>query len=174
MPKTLFLVRHGKAEEQGGPTTDFERRLTEVGAADAANAAQWLKQKVGSRSHTIVCSAAFRAAETAQIIAGALPLVPMDVRRELYLCPVAKVLEAIAEQPDQMECAIFIGHEPTISRWVNSCLSPRIEKFTTAGIAAIRLPIDSWTEVSIAQPEEIIYKSRHDAKGLLCRLKSAH
>src|ERR1700754_2302322 len=79
--RTLVLLRHAKAEhpEVG---SDFDRRLTTRGKADAAAAGVWLAAE-GIRPELVLCSAAARTRETWDAVADALPA--PEVRFELSL-----------------------------------------------------------------------------------------
>lgn len=73
MPRTVYLLRHAKAEPLGDGTPDRERMLTKGGqheAREIATAALGLKPKIGA----IYCSPYSRCVQTAQPIAEELDL----------------------------------------------------------------------------------------------------
>ncbi len=111
--KTIVVMRHGKAEQIGA--TDFERRLTERGRADAAAAGRWMAAQ-GIAPQAALVSAAVRTQETwLAVAAGAeWDLVP-EIDEGLYAAGTDSVLDRLREVPAAHTSAILIGHNPTMA-----------------------------------------------------------
>jgi phosphohistidine phosphatase len=87
--------------------------------------------------------------------------------QRIYLARVSELLELIAAIPDEVSSALLVGHNTSAERLVaklakddDSGRRKRVEeKFPTAALAVIDLPIDRWSDI---QPDsgmlvELIY-----------------
>lgn len=111
-PRRLVVVRHGKAEQDGG--TDFDRVLAERGRRDAAAAGAWLASLGPAPDHALV-SAAPRALQTWAAMAGAAgwDLEP-DASRPLYTAEPETALDLVREVPAEVASLVVVGHNPTM------------------------------------------------------------
>jgi phosphohistidine phosphatase len=103
----LILWRHCEAEA-GIP--DASRKLTPLGAKQAARMARWLSPRLTDDCRIIV-SPALRAQQTAQALARRFETDP----RLASGANVADVLAA-ADWPDGVLPALVVGHQPTLGR----------------------------------------------------------
>ena len=109
-PRRLVLVRHAKAEP-GGEGADHDRRLTERGLRDAADAGRWLATVV-PRVDEVWCSSAVRAVQTWDAIASSIAAPAPSVERELYLAG-ARDLVGRLERVPAGRTVLLVGHNPT-------------------------------------------------------------
>ena len=109
-PRRLVLVRHAKAEP-GGEGADHDRRLTERGLRDAAEAGRWLATVV-PRVDEVWCSSAVRAVQTWDAIASSIAAPAPSVERELYLAG-ARDLVGRLERVPAGRTVLLVGHNPT-------------------------------------------------------------
>ena len=109
----LYIVRHGIAQQRGGPgvSSDSERALSPKGKMRTLRVARGL-QRLGCRPGRICTSPLVRAEQTAGIMAEVLcPEAPLDVCD--FLAPgatttnVVKWLRSLEE-----DCAMIVGHMP--------------------------------------------------------------
>ena len=124
---TLYLVRHGIAEDRTATGLDRDRRLTPRGQARMRRAAAGLSQLVGA-VEVIFTSPYPRAAETAKLVAAAL---------SGRLRP--RVLDALAQDASPLETLralrslvkgeriMFVGHEPGLSRLASLLLTGSVD-----------------------------------------------
>lgn len=153
--KRLLLLRHAKSSWDDESLDDHERPLIERGVQAAKRVGQHLVE----RQITIdlmVSSTAKRAAETAQLLRGELPLPPLvEHDKGLYLCGTTAMLAHIRRLPDDAGTAMIIAHNPdlqSMTRQLARSGDPdRLwkvgEKFPTAACAVLTFPGESWTEV---------------------------
>ena len=82
MSKTLYLLRHGRAEDAqgGGVDADFQRSLSAQGVAEIRRLAQRLKQQDFAPARVLV-SAAARTRQTAELLELPTP----SLRDDYYL-----------------------------------------------------------------------------------------
>jgi phosphohistidine phosphatase len=112
---TLYLLRHGIAEDQSPSGTDHDRRLTARGRVRMRRAAAGLRVLVG-RVDVILTSPYPRAAETAVIAAAALPHAPKPHELDA-LTPDASPMETlrVLRSAAKGEHVMLVGHEPLLS-----------------------------------------------------------
>src|SRR5450755_2979071 len=102
--KTVFVLRHGKAEAHSGGG-DFARKLTDRGEADAAKAGKHIVGVV-STPPWIVTSDAVRALSTAHIVAGVTGFAHnIDIDHDIYEASVDDLWHAIQRIPDSEQAA---------------------------------------------------------------------
>jgi phosphohistidine phosphatase len=124
---TLYLLRHGIAEDKALGKPDRDRRLTAQGRARMRRAAAGLRVLVEPLD-AIYTSPYPRAAETAAIVVAALGKAPKP-----------RSLEALAHQTSPMEAlrvlrsiikgdhVMLVGHEPELSQLASLLLTGSID-----------------------------------------------
>lgn len=106
-------MRHAKAEPHAG--SDRERRLTERGRADAAEAGRWLAAQGFAPDHALVSSAE-RARETWEALSSAAGWsVRPSLESALYTAAPETVLDMVRQLPEAERSVLVIGHNPTIA-----------------------------------------------------------
>ena len=106
-------MRHAKAEQTGA--TDFERRLSERGHADAAAAGRWLAARGGEPELALV-SAAARTQETWESLAeGAGWDLDAELVEGLYSAGTQTALDLLRDVDDGITSVIIVGHNPTMA-----------------------------------------------------------
>jgi len=124
---TLYLLRHGIAENRAPGKPDRDRRLTARGRARMRRAAAGLRVLVG-QVDAILTSPYPRAAETAAIAAAALAKAskPRDLDA---LAPDASPLEALRVLRGGVkgERVMLVGHEPGLSSLASLLLTGSLD-----------------------------------------------
>ena len=111
--RTLVLLRHAKAEQQGWDD-DHERQLTGRGRRDAAAAGRWLVQH-GIGLDEVLCSTSERTQQTAEgVWSGGCPETDLHLDRRIYLASPERLLEVVREADDDADVVMVIGHAPGI------------------------------------------------------------
>ncbi|MCA1981912.1 SixA phosphatase family protein [Nocardioides nematodiphilus] len=111
--RTLVIMRHAKAEASA--PTDFERRLTDRGHADALEAGGWLAERVAAPDDALVSGAA-RTSETWEDVATGAGW-DLDVAQHvdaLYSAGSDATLDLIRDTDDTTQTLVVIGHNPTV------------------------------------------------------------
>ncbi len=113
MSRTLVVMRHAKAEQEG--PTDFERELSDRGHRDAADAGAWLAEQGFTPDHALV-SAASRTRQTwAALAKGAGWDLEPELDRGLYTAEPATAVDLIGLVDDDVQALVVIGHNPTMA-----------------------------------------------------------
>src|SRR5690348_13968797 len=124
--------------------------------------------KRGMRFDLILASPAARVRETIDGVRQEHDLgEPIRFEPRIYMARVSELLELIAAIPDDVSSALLVGHNTSAERLVAKIakddepgLRRRVEeKFPTAALAVIELPIERWSEIQpdTGQLIELIY-----------------
>ena len=153
--KTLTLLRHAKSGWDDAVKRDFDRPLNAKGRRAAAAMGRHLRG-LGVNFDYLIASPALRVSETLDGFAsgyGALPEVVAD--RRVYLASAEMLLDVVRGLPGRAERVLLVGHNPGLEDLV-LILTPDEdgpfrdaveEKYPTASVAELRLPVEDWGSV---------------------------
>jgi len=146
--KTLLLMRHAKSSWKDPGIADHERPLNDRGQRDAPRMGRLLDEK-GLVPDLILSSTAVRARRTAEIVAencgydGELAL-----NADIYDSGVETLVGVISKIADKAARPLLVGHNPGLEELLFA-LTRAEEHLSTAAIARIALPIDTWRELRL-------------------------
>ena len=144
----LILLRHAKAEPDGGNEGDHGRRLTDRGRRNAGLMGRFL-ERAEQLPDLAVSSTAARARQTAELaIEAAGSEVELRETRVLYSSSVERTLGVLREIEDDYETVLLVGHEPTWSELASALTGGGRLRLPTAGLVLLDLEIDSWSEIA--------------------------
>jgi phosphohistidine phosphatase len=155
--KRLILLRHAKSGDDGMVARDFDRRLNAKGRRAARAMGRHLKDS-GLRFDAVVASPAVRVAETLEEVSGGYgPGIVPDWHRNLYLAPAEELLDVVRNTEDDVDSLLLVGHNPGLEELVLLLVPAEAgvgrsaveEKYPTASIAEIMLPIAHWGETQV-------------------------
>jgi phosphohistidine phosphatase len=170
--KRLAVLRHAKSSWKDRELDDFERPLNGRGQ----RAARRMGREMADRGMTfdfVLASPAVRVRQTIDGVKEGHGLdAPIRFEPRIYMARVAELLELIGTIPEDSHSALLVGHNTSAERLVIKLakddergLHKRVEeKFPTAALAVIELPINSWSDL---EPEsgrlvELIYPADLD------------
>jgi phosphohistidine phosphatase len=162
--RTLVLLRHAKAQHPD-VGSDFDRRLTTRGEADATAAGAWLAAE-GIRPELVLCSAAARTRETWAAVARSLPKPEVRFEQSLYEGGRTEVFDLLRTVPDSVHTVLVVGHNPTMSE-VSLMLIPDDQwdgqqlELKTSGLA-VHETDGSW---STTEPGSMRLSTSHTARA---------
>jgi phosphohistidine phosphatase len=165
--KRLAVLRHAKSSWKERELDDFERPLNGRGQRAARRMGREMSER-GMQFDFVLASPAVRVRETINGVTQEHELVaPIRFEPRIYMARVAELLELVGTIPNDAENALLVGHNTSAERLVIKLakddergLRKRVEeKFPTAALAVIDLPIERWDAL---QPEsgrlvELIY-----------------
>jgi phosphohistidine phosphatase len=145
-PSTLFLVRHGKADEPWDYDHDFERPLTRKGKRDVAALAKVLIQEQRVPD-CIISSPAFRATQTARRLAVELGLDQEAIQYEAALYPGTEEAYVQCIQTSGSRSVMLVAHNPVIEALVFRLSGGALKRVPTSGCAVFALAADGSAEL---------------------------
>ncbi len=145
--RTLLVLRHAKSSHADETLADHDRPLTERGRRDAPRMGAHLLE-CDLVPEVILCSSAQRTTETAELAAEACRYrgaIRSDER--LYLASCDAMLRLLARENERVTRVLLVGHNPGLEDLVER-LTGRRATLSTAALAQVELPIDSWPELA--------------------------
>ncbi len=134
----LYLVRH--ADSTFVASSDHQRPLTELGMQQAAQSANYLKQKVHAPDTLIICSDALRTETTASIIQQHIESNQLISESTYYHARTGEWCDGICSHR-HVEHLILVGHNPTMS-FLSKHLNPSApQQFKQSCVAHYELEI---------------------------------
>jgi len=153
--KTLFVLRHAKAERDSDSGKDFDRPLAKRGWRNGQAIGREMRTR-GLDPELVLSSPARRALETVEaVVRGYGPLQP-DFDPRIYEASVDHLIEVLREADDMAERLLLVGHNPGLERLIVELahddepgLSQRVAAgYPTAALAIIELSANRWNEIS--------------------------
>lgn len=117
----IILVRHSNAEDRTANLDDRKRHLTQKGINRFSSLMPKLSEKMvplKERNILIWSSPAYRAMETAEILAEALVIPEIYQEEFIYSGDFNDLVQAI-QNVDDDSTLFIVGHEPTLSIWAD-------------------------------------------------------
>ncbi len=158
--KQLLVMRHAKSSWKNPNLPDFDRPLNPRGKRDAPRMGRWLLEH-DLVPEQILCSAACRAYQTAQLLVLSLGAdIPMIAQDDLYHASPATWCETLRQLPEHLGTILIVGHNPELEALVEQ-LSGDWRRMPTAAIAHLVARDVSWQDlpkqgaqlVSVATPK---------------------
>ncbi|MEM9554169.1 MAG: histidine phosphatase family protein [Acidobacteriota bacterium] len=145
-------MRHGKSDWSApgwsmSAAGDHERPLAPRGVKASRLMGRMLPA-IGWRPDAIVASTAVRTRDTAELARGAgFADVPLRLEASLYDAALSTAVELVRGQDDAASTLLVVGHEPTVSELVATCVGGGRVRMVTAAVAAIELEVTRWRNV---------------------------
>lgn len=170
--KRLTILRHAKSSWDDRSLDDFDRPLNERGWKAARRMGREISKR-GMKFDFVLASTAARVRQTIDGLGEDYRLeAPIRFEPRIYMARASELLELVAAIPQEAESALLVGHNTAVERLViklssddEEGLRARVqEKFPTAALAAIELPIERWNDVepNIGQVVELIFPKELD------------
>lgn len=147
--KTLYLLRHAKAESFSRDKKDFDRAIDEFGYREIDIVASIWKEK-GEIPSLVLSSSALRTRTTAEKMADALGVAPQNLVLEpkLYNAPLGEYNNQIFHLPNNVHSVMMVGHNPAMSLLLNYLSADAHVEMPTCGLARIDFELNDWRYVS--------------------------
>lgn len=154
--KTLLLMRHAKSSWDEKDQDDYDRPLSKRGKKNAPHMGEMLKdEKI--MPDVILASAAVRTRQTAELLMEELKYRgDICYLNSLYLAEVETYVKEVQRIPDEMNCAMIIGHNPGLESLLQMTTG-KVESLPTAAVAYLKLPVVIWAEFTAQTPAELVH-----------------
>ncbi|MBO0939717.1 histidine phosphatase family protein [Fibrella sp. HMF5335] len=149
MKRTLYIVRHAKAEDRSAFMSDHDRDLVPEGIMASARMGRYLHEQ-GIHAGVLVSSTANRARDTAKVIAEQMGIDPQAIvlDEKLYEGGPKAYLAAVNSLPGDCESAMIFGHNPDVSYFAEYLTHQDVGSMSKGSVAAITFDNLNWNEVS--------------------------
>jgi phosphohistidine phosphatase len=154
--KTLYLLRHAKAEPASKVISDQERSISARGHTACLAIGDYMKSKRYLPQFAL-CSPSARTRETLECVSEAASLI-IEHRFEnsLYLATAEEILNAIHSVSDDLDSLIIVGHNPgmhhaalLLAETNPGPLRATLElKYPTCALAGLRFACDRWRYIA--------------------------
>ena len=154
--KTLYLLRHAKAERDSASGEDFDRPLDARGRRDSERMGRFLAER-DWKPAIVVYSPAARTQQTTEKVIGSWAKPPRTrAEAQLYLAESDRIAASVKTLGDQFASAMIVGHNPGIETLAEA-LGEHGDKaarkaldtgYPTCALAVIELDIDHWADLS--------------------------
>lgn len=149
--KTLYVLRHAKAERDSETGKDFDRPLAERGWSDAELVGREARKR-GLVIDAVLASPAKRAAETVEAFARGYGELDPEWEPGIYNASVDRLIQIFRAADDEAERLLIVGHNPGFEglAWALADEGADLARdgMPTAALAVIELPADQWSDVS--------------------------
>tara|TARA_B100000676_G_scaffold154590_1_gene152478 strand:+ start:189 stop:680 length:492 start_codon:yes stop_codon:yes gene_type:complete len=145
--RTVLLFRHGKSDWNAEYNKDYERPLANRGILAAKKMGMYLEKK-NEIPELVISSTANRAHSTAllAIESGNWNSI-MELSECLYLASHSTIISLIGKQKNKYNSICIVGHEPTMSSFIENKTTNGSIKYPTATMAMITFDIDFWSDI---------------------------
>lgn len=150
--KTLFLLRHAKAEKDI-EVVDWLRPLKKRGVRAAKHMGAWLTEH-NLQPELIISSPAKRAFSTAKKVCQAMDRSSSDIRQDerIYNATLELLYQVLQECPDSAQSVLIVGHNPSLEEFLKDVSQDEIEEapdgklLPTTALAQLEITIP-WAEI---------------------------
>lgn len=156
--KILYLVRHAKSSWSDASLSDMQRPLNKRGRRSAPEMGKRMMAQ-GHKPDLIISSPAKRAKLTAGKIAKELGFFKSDVETDsdLYFSGVRSMLNVLEVLDDDYQKVMVVGHNPSMTNFLNMLCSTSVVNMPTCAIAVIGFDIATWGDLYLAEGELLGY-----------------
>ena len=162
-------MRHAKSSWDDSDLADHDRPLTPRGLKAASRMAERMVHDEIAPA-LVLCSSARRARETLAPIQLAIgEAAKVQVEEGLYGASSDELLQRLRRLPGSADSVMVIGHNPGIQELAIKLVSDQRArsqlnvKFPTAALAALRLKVGRWRDLSEGGSELITFLTPRDA-----------
>ncbi len=149
MQRTLYIVRHAKAEDYSQFGRDHDRELTPEGFMAAARIGRHLHSR-GVKPDYLLSSTANRARDTAKVLAEQLTLdqAQLILDDHLFDGGPRAYMAAVNSLSDEHQSAMIVGHNPDVSYFSEFLTHQSVGSMSKGAVVAITFDDLSWADVS--------------------------
>ena len=166
--RRVYLLRHAKSSWKDRSLADRDRPLAGRGKRAAKAVAGHIEAE-RIRPDLVLCSPARRSRETLERVEPAFGD-PVETRFEeaLYGASEGELLTCLRALPPELDSVMIVGHNPGLEDVALALASEGAErarmgeKYSTAALATIDLPVNDWSAIERASGELVAYVRPRD------------
>jgi len=143
--KRLFIVRHAKAVIGNPSILDHDRKISADGIHDIKKISNYLKINNLKPAH-IISSTSTRTLETINILNEHINE-KIYTNALLYNAHVIDIEKIIKDVPDKYDSLMIVGHNPSMTSFINKVSNINIDYVPTSGIGIVDFNC-SWKSIN--------------------------
>jgi phosphohistidine phosphatase len=167
--KTIYLLRHAKAEFGLSDESDFERMLTPTGKQDAVRLGYRMLGR-GMVPQHYVGSPALRTRQTLQRLLEPFNQGDEHVEwiEDLYNADEATWMQIISTAPEHLHACLYCGHNPALTQIANR-LSADVQwdHLPTCGLIILEFAVAQWAELTSSKGRLVWFDSPKSDTSIL-------
>jgi phosphohistidine phosphatase len=145
--KTVLILRHAKSSWKHTGLSDHDRPLNKRGKSAAPRMGQLIYQE-DLVPDIILSSTARRARDTAEIVAETSGFAgEVSYLEDFYHAWPSDYIDALRTLSSEINSAMVVGHNPGMEMLLEQ-LTGESERFPTAALAIVHLPISNWLQLN--------------------------
>lgn len=153
--KKVLILRHAKSSWKSSGLSDHDRPLNKRGKRAAPRMGQLIYEE-DIVPDIILSSTARRARDTAELVAEACGFEGEIICLEdFYHAWTSDYIDGLRSIADVFASAMVVGHNPGMEMLLEQ-LAGETERFPTAALAVINLPIDFWSQLNDETEGELV------------------
>ena len=152
--KTLYILRHAKAERDSESGEDFDRPLAKRGWRDAEAVGREARSR-GFEMNAVLSSPARRASETVEAFARGYGPVQPTFEPGIYNARVERLIEIVSAADDTAARLMIVGHNPGLQELAllledgpRDYADRLADGLPSSGFVEMELEVAHWNEVS--------------------------
>ncbi len=147
--KTIYIIRHAKSSWDTPNLMDHQRPIIEKGIKRTLLIGDYLA-KNSIKTGLMISSDAVRAFETSKLIAEAIgyPIEKIKTDHRIYLEGARHLFDVLNDIPQKVDSVMIVGHNPTLTDFVNDFIDDSIDWLPTSGMVSISFETDDWKEIA--------------------------
>lgn len=157
MKRQLVVIRHTKSSWKEPGARDFDRPLKKDRLDDARKVGKYL-HGLKLTPDAVICSPAMRTRQTAELMCEKLQFsfeqVTFDKR--IYESSAAEIMQVVRETEATVQNLVVIGHNPSLTHFVNLLVPNSVNELPTTGVAWLELESTDW-EIYTTTPASLRY-----------------
>ncbi len=148
--KTLIFLRHAKSDWKDNTVSDFDRVLNDRGMRVAPKMGGKLKEFATNQPEIVFCSPAQRTRQTAELLLERMDYALEKVKfvDAIYEASARSLMNLINEIGDNINTAMFIGHNPSISYLSEYLCGEMIGDAPSCSAISISFDIPDWKMIT--------------------------
>ena len=147
MCKTIYLLRHVKANTSGYAMDDFDRILHSQGEQDVLRLCKYLKNN-DYEFDQIIASPSVRTKTTAILVMQQIGTQSIVWNRHMYMASLYTLLGIIFKIDNHLTKVLFIGHNPAITEASKYLIQTFEHHVPPGGFVEIHFDKKIWSEIA--------------------------
>ncbi len=152
--KLLTIVRHAKSSWDNFEISDHDRTIKPIGEQKTKKIITYLNN-YGLKVDLLIFSTAKRAQQTAILVADGIGYDQSSIiyKKSIYHAFKDDIYDELYGINNEVESVLLVGHNPTLTDFVNDYVTPNIDNLPTSGTVCLEFKTNKWEDIIEAKPK---------------------